>query len=59
MKYRFKVFYYSKALFEYSIDNDDIYKNTKEYNPYKMWPIFIVFDNVIADMVSNKNIIHW
>ena len=33
---------------------DDIYKNIKEYNPNKKCKILIVFDNMIADMLSNK-----
>ena len=33
---------------------DDIYKNIKKYNPNKKRKILIVFDNMIADMLSNK-----
>ena len=33
---------------------DDIYKNIKEYNPNKKRKILIVFDDMIADMLSNK-----
>ena len=33
---------------------DDIYKNIEEYNPNKKRKILIVFDNMIADMLSNK-----
>ena len=32
-----------------------IYKNIVEYNPNKKHKILIVFDDVIADMLSNKN----
>ena len=32
---------------------DDIYKNIKEYNPQKS-KILIAFDDMIADMLSNK-----
>ena len=35
---------------------DDIYKNIEEYNPIKERKIVIVFDNMIADMLSNKNL---
>ena len=35
---------------------DDIYKNIEEYNPNKKCKISIVFDDVIADMLSNKNL---
>ena len=33
---------------------DDIYKTAKEYNPNKKRKILIVFDDVIANMLSNK-----
>ena len=36
---------------------DDIYKNVEEYNPNKKLKILIVFDDLIADMLSNKNLI--
>ena len=45
----------SKAFIEYSNDMDDIYKNIQEYNPNKKRKIFIVFDDVIPDMLSNTN----
>ena len=33
---------------------DDIYKNIEEYNPNKKRKIFIIFDDMIADMLGNK-----
>ena len=33
---------------------DNIYKNIEEYNPNKKRKILIVFDDMIADMLSNK-----
>ena len=33
---------------------DDIYKNIEKYNPKKKLKILIVFDDMIADMLSNK-----
>ena len=33
---------------------DDINKNIEEYNPNKKRKIFIVFDDMIADMLNNK-----
>ena len=33
---------------------DDIYKNIEEYNPNKKRKILNVFDDMIADMLSNK-----
>ena len=44
----------SKAYIQYSIDMDDIYKNIEEYNPNKIQKIAIVFDDILADMRSNK-----
>ena len=46
----------SKAFIEYSNDMDEIYKNIEEYNPNKKRKILIVFDDMIADMVSNKKL---
>ena len=44
----------SKAFIEYSNDMDDVYKNIEEYNPNKKWKMLNVFDDMIADMLSNK-----
>ena len=33
---------------------DDIYKNIEEYNPNKKRKILIAYDDMIADMLSNK-----
>ena len=38
------------------MDMNDIYKNVEEYNPNKEQKILIVFDDMIADMLSNKKI---
>ena len=35
---------------------DHIYKNIEEYNPNKKYKILIVFDDMIADMLSNKKL---
>ena len=35
---------------------DDIYKNIDNYNPGKEHKVLIVFDDMIADMISNKNL---
>ena len=35
---------------------DNIYKNIEEYNPNKKQKILIVFDDMIAGMVSNKKL---
>ena len=46
-----------KAFIEYSNDMDDIYKNIEKYNPNKKRKILIVFDDAIADILSNKELI--
>ena len=47
----------SKVFIEYSNDMYDIYKNIEEYNPNKKRKIFIVFDDMISDMLtSNKKL---
>ena len=33
----------------------DVYKNIEEHNPGKEQKILIVFDDIIADMINNKN----
>ena len=35
---------------------DDIYENIEESNPNKQRKILIIFDYMIADMLSNKEI---
>ena len=35
---------------------DEIYKNIEEYNPNEKRKTLIVFDDMIADMLSNKNL---
>ena len=41
---------------EYPNDKDDIYKNIAENNPNKKHKTLIIFDNVIANMLSNKKL---
>ena len=36
---------------------DDIYKDIQEYNPNKKRKILIAFDNMIAYMIINKNLV--
>ena len=52
-----KYFNDSKAFIKNSINMDDIYKNIENYSPNKKRKILIVFDYMIADMLSNKKII--
>ena len=44
-----------KAFMEYSNDMLHVYKNIEDYNPGKETKVIIVFDNMIADMIDNKN----
>ena len=46
----------SKVFVEYSNGMDDIYKNIEEYNPNKKHNILVVFDDMIAAMLSNKKL---
>ena len=51
-----------KAFIDYSQVIDDVYENLKNYNPTKKRRVLIVFDDMIADMESNKKIksySHW
>ena len=41
-----------KAFIEYSNDMDDICKNIEEYNSNKEHKIYIIFDDMIAEMLS-------
>ena len=45
-----------KDFIEYSKDMHDVYKSIDEYNPDKERKILIVFDDMIADMINNKNL---
>ena len=45
-----------KAFMEYSNDMQDVYKNIEDYNPIKKRKILIVFDDMIADMISNNKV---
>ena len=44
----------SKAFIEYLNKMNDIYNNIEEYSPNKKRKILIFFDDIIADMLSNK-----
>ena len=45
-----------KAFIEYSNDMDDNYKNIEKYNPNRQCKTLIVFDNLIADTLSNEKL---
>ena len=40
-----------------SNDMDNTYKNIEEYSPNKNRKLLTVFDDVIADIISNKKLI--
>ena len=43
-----------KGFIEHSNDMVDIYKNIEEYNPNKKQKVLIVFDDIMAGILSNK-----
>ena len=45
-----------RAFIEYSNDMQDVYKNIEDYNPGKKRIILIEFDDLISDMINNKNL---
>ena len=44
----------SKAFIEYSNTMNDVYENIDNYNPNRKRKILIVFDDMIADIMTNK-----
>ena len=46
------------AFVEYSNTIDDVCENIDDYNPKRKRKILIVFDDVIADIMTNKNSSH-
>ena len=45
-----------KAFIEYSNDMQDVNKNIDECNPGKKRKILIAFDDMVADMINDKNL---
>ena len=45
-----------KVFFDYLQISDDVYENLENYNPKKKRTVLIVFDDMIADMESNKKL---
>ena len=41
---------------EFSNDMQDVYKNIEDYNPIKTHKVFIIFDDMIADMINNNKL---
>ena len=46
-----------KAFIEHSNDMDNKYRNIDDYNSNTKWKILILFDDMIADKLNNKNLI--
>ena len=46
-----------KAFIEYSNSIQDVYKNIEEYKLSRKYDVLIVFDDMIANMISNKTIV--
>ena len=44
----------TKAFIEYSNDMNDIYKNIEEYNPNTKRKVFVVVNDIIANILNNK-----
>ena len=42
------------AFIEYSNSMDDVYDNIDDYNPKRKRKVLIVFDGMIADIMTNK-----
>ena len=42
------------AFIEYSNTMDDVYENIDDYNPSRRRKILIIFDDMIADIMTNK-----
>ena len=49
-------FKYPKSFIDYSQTIDDVYEDLEDYNPTKKRRVLIVFDDMIADMKSNKKV---
>ena len=49
-----KIYNDPTAFIEYSNTMDDVYNNIDDYNPKRKRKIFIVFDDMIADIMNNK-----
>ena len=45
-----------KTLIKYSNNMQDVYKNIAEYNSGRKCNVLIVFNDMIADITSNKNL---
>ena len=48
-----------KTFIEYSNYINDVYKSNEEHNPGNKRKVMLVFDDMIAVMISNKIFIQW
>ena len=46
----------SKAFIECSNTMGDVYENINDYNPSRKRKVLIIFDDMIADILSNKKL---
>ena len=53
LKCRLKALNDPKAFIEYSNDMDEIYENIEQFNTERKRKVLIVFDDIIADIISN------
>ena len=44
----------SKAFIEYSNTMNDVYENIDNYNPNRKMKVYIVFDDMIAEIITNE-----
>ena len=44
----------SKAFIEYSNTMNDVYNNINDYNPNRKRKVLIVFEDMIADIMTNR-----
>ena len=47
------------AFMEYSNNMDDVYSNIDDYNPKRKRKTLIAFDDMIADIMTNKRLIEY
>ena len=45
-----------KAFMKYLIDMKNVYNSTEKFNLRKEQKVLVVFDDTIADMISNKKL---
>ena len=56
IKHYYLLYLLSIVFIEYSNAMDDVYENIDDYNPNRKRKRLIVFDNMIADIMTNKKV---